>query len=84
MPTARTPGSTPVVVPKPNVPIGPTTIAGWFASVVAFLPAAVNEVIAFVENHQAQLSGSEKGLAFAGLGVLVITLVGRYLQSLKS
>lgn len=68
---------------KATVSVGPTTIVGWVTSLLAFLPVAISQIISFIENNQAKFSGSEKLMVILGGVTLVVTLVGRYLQSLK-
>lgn len=63
-----------------NVPVGPTTVVGWVASVLGFLPVALNQIA----SSQATLSGPEKWMAILGGVSLVVTLIGRYLQALQT
>jgi hypothetical protein len=80
---APAPAPAPVPTSTPKVSIGPTTVVGWITSVLLALPPAITEIVALIENEKARLAGPEKWLAILGIVTLAITLIGRYLQSLK-
>lgn len=60
-----------------NVPVGPTTVAGYAATIVGALAAVLALALPNVPQQQTALIASG---VFA-LGSLVVTQVGRYLQA---
>lgn len=65
-----------------KVAIGATTKASWIVSVIAGLPAVLNQIISYVENNQAHFSGSEKTMAIIAAAVFGISALLRYVQAL--
>jgi hypothetical protein len=64
---------------KTSVSVGITSIVGWGAAVIGFLPSLVNDL---ESSHAALIvAGPQKWGAIAGMVSLAITQFGRYWQA---
>jgi len=57
------------------------TWAGIVTSIVALVPPAANQIIAFLENAQTTWSSAEKTSLIAGGVILIVTIGGRFAQA---
>lgn len=68
----------------PAIKKGIATWAGIVATIVALVPPAANQIIAFVENAQTHWSGAEKTSLIAGGAILIVTIGGRFAQAVAA
>lgn len=68
----------------PVIKKGIATWAGIVTSIIALVPPAANQIIAFLENAQTHWSGAEKTSLIAGGVILIVTIGGRFAQAVAT